>query len=847
MQFYNQPIKAVLNELDSTVDGLSSREARSRLETHGENHLQEHKSQPAWLLFVRQFRNVLILILAGAAILSGMVGDIADTIIILVIVLLNAIVGFIQEYRAEKAMEALRKMAATNCRVIRDGGVISIISKGLVPGDVVLLESGDMVPADIRLTESHGLQIDEASLSGESVPVDKHPKALADPNIPLSDRYNMAYKGTLISNGRGKGVVTHTGMNTELGRIAGMLQEEEEQTPLQLRMARFGKKLSYIILLICTVLFVVGVVQGQDIYKVLLLAVSLAVAAIPEALPALITIALSQGASRLAKKHALIRHLPAVETLGSVTVICTDKTGTLTQNRMRVVRSHQTHEYLLLCMALNHNVVFDGEQEPMGEPTEVALVNHAAANTSLKGYAVVQKEYPRVNEIPFDAVRKRMTTVHRMGNRFLIVTKGASESISQLLVDEHQKAELQQFSDKWAKKGERVLAYAFRELNKFPEVFSVDAIERDLRLAGVVGMIDPPREEVKAAIKQCRTAGIKPIMITGDHPATARAIASDIGILKENDLTLTGAVLEQLEEAAFGQQVEHVTVYARVSPEQKLRIVRMLQRKGHFAAMTGDGVNDAPSLKAANIGVAMGINGTDVSKEASDMVLLDDNFATIVNAVREGRRIFDNIRKFVKYIMTCNGAEIWTILLAPMLGMPIPLLPIHILWINLVTDGFPALALASEKVEPNVMKRPPRSTAETLFSDGAGYHIIWVGILMAGVTLGTQAWALYQNIAQWQTMVFTVLSLSQLGHVMAIRSERFFLFDLGVFSNIPLIIAVLSTFLLQMAVIYLPFMNDIFHTSPLSIPQLSLCIGLSLVVFHAVELEKWIRRRLTKR
>ena len=518
---------------------------------------------------------------------------------------------------------------------------------------------------------------------------------------------------------------------------------------------------------------------------------------------------------------------------------------------MRVVKKQAindstTTSFLSLCMALNHDVKFNETQQPFGESTELALVQNFLEEVTYEKYRELVDNHARVAELPFDSDRKCMTTIHHFDERYLVVTKGASEAISAALYDEEAKNILKNYSNQWASQGKRVLAYAYDIVAALPEPFTYDSVENNLKLAGIVGLIDPPREEAKVAISECKTAGIKPVMITGDHPATAKAIAREIGILEDRDLVMTGAELQHISEEAFREQVEKVAVYARVSPEQKLRIVRTLQNKGHFAAMTGDGVNDAPSLKAANIGVAMGINGTDVSKEAADVVLLDDNFATIVKAVKEGRRIFDNIRKFVKYIMTCNGAEIWTIFLAPLLGMPIPLLPIHILWINLVTDGLPALALANEKAEQDVMGRPPRPTNESLFADGVGFHILWVGLLMAGVTLGTQAWSIHHNLDHWQTMVFTVLSLSQLGHVLAVRSDRTFLYRQGILSNVPLISSVLFTFILQLGVIYLPFMNEIFKTAPLTLDELGICVGASIIVFHAVELEKFIKRFVIK-
>ncbi len=871
MDWYQKEVKDVVYSLQSSSDGLSVEEAVKRIEKYGPNELKETAKRTVLMMVLDQFKDFMIMVLMAAAVVSGIIGELVDTIAIIVIVILNAIIGFVQEYRAEKAMKALKEMAAPTALAVRNGKRVNIPASELVPGDVVLLEAGRIVPADIRLTESAQLKIEEATLTGESIPVEKSVRSFSEKSIPLGDRLNMAYKGTIVSYGRGSGMVVGTGMETELGKIATLLQEEEEvKTPLQKRLAKFGQRLGIIVLAICGIVFVTGLVRGEEPLLMFLTAISLAVAAIPEALPAVVTISLALGAKKLVRQNALIRKLPAVETLGSVTYICSDKTGTLTLNKMTVeeiyangkiiksedrkgVSAEVESPALFRAMALNNDAALDKDRNVIGDPTEIALFEMA----DLKGFKKeeIEKDFPRISEIPFDSDRKCMTTFHNTpdGN-ILSFTKGAVESLigkssgylmgnEQEVVDESAREKINDASEKMAEDGLRTLGFAYRLWDSLPEDITPETAEENLVFIGIAGLMDPPREEAKEAVSICKAAGIKPVMITGDHPLTAKNIARRLGIIDEGDGVITGQELDKLSLEEFEEKVEKIRVYARVAPEQKIKIVKALQDKGEFTAMTGDGVNDAPALKRADIGVAMGITGTDVSKESSDMILLDDNFATIVKAVKEGRRIFDNIRKFIKYTMTSNSGEIWTIFLPPFLGMPIPLLPIHILWINLVTDGLPGLALAVEPAEKNIMTKPPRHPKESMFAHGLGYHLFWVGLLMGGVSVFTQSWFMKAGSDGWQTMVFTVLSLSQMGHVMAVRSDRESLFRLGLFSNKPLLWAVLLTFVLQMATIYVPFLNPIFKTVPLSAAELGFSLILSSVVFVAVEIEKWVFRR----
>jgi Ca2+-transporting ATPase len=850
--------------------GLGADDVVRQRATHGENVLQAAVRRSPVRMLLAQFTDVMVLVLLGAAVIAGLLGEPEDIAAIVAIVMLNAMLGFVQEYRAEQAMAALQAMAAPSARVRRSGQDLTIPSQGLVPGDIVLLEAGNVIPADLRLIEAARLSVEEAALTGESLAVEKQVAAIDRTDVPLGDRHDMAYKGTSIASGRGCGIVVATGMQTELGRIAAMLRDERDiRSPLQQRLAAFGRRLAVLVIGLCLVIFVTGLLRGEPLGLMFMTALSLAVAAIPEALPAVITVSLALGARRMVRQHALIRRLPAVETLGSVTYICTDKTGTLTENRMQVealrdARGEQTEtlatpaadapvplsfaEVLTLCT----DVRLGPDGALLGDPTETALVRWATEQGVDAG--TLARRWPRVAEVPFTSERARMTTVHMADDQAtrIACTKGAPERVipacdrlwhdGAIVPLDH--AVLQR-AEQMAADGLRVLAIAVSS-DQGNRTDDIAALEERQLLLGLVGLLDPPREEARDAVQMCRAAGIHVVMITGDHPATARAIAHRLGIIgaaDDSDDVVTGRVLGALSDEDLQRRAEHVHVYARVAPEDKLRIVKALQARGDYVAMTGDGVNDAPALKRANIGIAMGRSGTDVAREAAHMVLLDDNFATIVHAVREGRRIYDNIRRFVRFVLSTNAGEIWTLFLAPFLGLPLPLLPIHILWMNLVTDGLPGLALSAERAEADVMRRPPRAPAEGIFAHGLWQHAVWVGLLMAVLALGTQAWAWRTGNSHWQTMTFTVLTLSQLAHVLAIRSERTSVFAIGFAGNPVLLLAVLATLGLQLATIYVPVMNRIFRTEPLAAGELAACVGLSSLIFFAVELEKYFIRR----
>ncbi len=847
MKNYHQlEIDAIFTSLRTSETGLTAAVVPERRQESGENILKEAPQKSRWAILLAQFADIMIVILTGAAIVSFAVGEHTDALVIIAIIAGNAWLGFSQESKAEASIQSLKKMTAPYATVLRDNLPAKIEARHLVPGDVILLEAGDIVPADARLIELSALKTDEASLTGESHAIEKQlePVTAAAP-VP-GDQLNMVFKGTIVSNGAGKAVVTAIGMQTELGKIAGLLEEDTAKTPLQQRLAAFSKQLAIIVIIICLLVLGFGIWRGEPPFQMFLTALSLAVAALPEALPAVITIALAQGAGRMARQNALIRKLPAVETLGSVTYICSDKTGTLTQNVMTVEKFQAAagqEELLEAAMMLNNEVRFADQGELLGDSTETALIRYVLEKD--KSREATEQQFPLVEKYPFDSERMRMSTLHRHGDQWILFTKGAPGKMVETLSSNHRDktADWLETNREWAAEGLRVLFFAYRIFDREPQA---PDLEKDLDFLGMTALIDPPREEVIDAIRQCKTAGIHPVMITGDQPLTANAIARRLLIVEEDsDNVQTGADLDKLDEAAFIRQVRDVSVYARVSPEQKLRIVKALQTNNEFVAMTGDGVNDAPSLRQADIGIAMGITGTDVSKEAADMILLDDNFTTIIKAVREGRRIYENIRKFILYVLSCNLSEILTIFLAPLFGFVIPLLPIHILWINLVTDGLPGIALVAEPAEKDLMNHPPRPPKENLFAGGLAWRIVASGFVMTVASLlvlNRAAGAGYDVITQ-QTMVFTTLCFVQLGNVLSVRSVSHSLFAADILANKGLWGAIVLTLALQLLLVYTPFLQPIFKTASIPSEGMFFIVSVTAGSILALELLKLGYRR----
>nr|WP_267878787.1 calcium-translocating P-type ATPase, PMCA-type [Pediococcus claussenii] len=879
--FWQQPTKQVMDELKTTNQGLSTNEAENRVKQYGKNVLETKGNTSMLQKFIAQFKDLMIIVLLVAAVISIFVGEGVDAIIILLVVVLNAVFGVFQESKAEEAIDALQELSAPHANVKRDGKVQTIKSEDLVPGDVVLLEAGDIVPADLRLIESASIKMEEAALTGESVPVNKSVDVIPEDNPPLGDRKNMAFMNSNVTFGRGEGIVTGTGMKTEVGRIADLINNAEETTtPLQANLAKLSKTLTYLILAIAVIVFVVGLARGQEtLINMFLTAISLAVAAIPEGLPAIVTITLALGTQRMAKRNAIIRKLPAVETLGSTEIIASDKTGTLTQNKMTVEKVFidnqlndagqvkpdelaEDHRLFDLMILNNDTKKIDGDL--VGDPTETALIafndNHDYSSDN------VINRLKRVAEVPFDSERKLMSTVNELGDgKYLLTVKGAPDELLKRTTKFDVNGQISPMTDAeidliqdtnhhLATQAIRVLGFAYQILNEVPNELESDKVEKDLVFAGLIGMIDPERPEVAQAVKEAQEAGIRSLMITGDHRDTAAAIAKRLGMITDEQIdtaVITGAELDQMDETEFAKKVDQFSVYARVAPEHKVRIVNAWQKKGKIVAMTGDGVNDAPSLKQADIGVAMGITGTEVSKSASDMILADDNFSTIVIAVEEGRKVFANIQKAIQYLLSANLGEVLTLFVMTMMGWAI-LAPVHILWINLVTDTFPAIALGLEPAENNVMKQKPRGKAASFLSGGVAGNIIYQGLLEGFITLFVYTMALTFPAhagselihADALTMAFATLGLIQLFHAFNSKSIRGSIFSATTWKNKFFNWSILASFLLLSATIFVPGLNGIFHVSFLNLLQWLIVIGSSLMMIVIVEIVKFVQRRM---
>ena len=876
-KWYDISVEDTVKLLNTDLqNGLTSEEVTKRVEENGYNELIQKKKKTFLEKFLAQFKDFMIIVLIFAALVSGIVGvleheGINDSIIILLIVIVNAIIGVMQENKAEKSLEALKKLSSHTAKVLRNGHLLVLPARELVPGDVIILETGDYITADLRLTEAINLRIEEASLTGESVPVEKITKLLAEEDLPLGDRENLAFSTSLVSYGRGKGIVVETGMNTEVGNIATILDStENSQTPLQKKLDGLGKLLGTAALIICFVMFIIGTINGKEPMHMFLSAVSLAVAAIPEGLPAIATIVLAIGVQRMVTRHAIVKRLPCVETLGSTTVVCSDKTGTLTQNKMTVEKLYLNNEILDVDSFSQNNIPDDvkllitasilcndskigsedGQLKITGDPTETALID-LGLKFSLNKNEIEESEI-RVDELPFDSERKLMSTVNKYNdNNYRIFTKGAVDELLKRCdrifingkireIDDKDIENILEANNNLAKDALRVLGMAYKDSDS--EVN--ESLESSLIYIGMVGMIDPPRPEVKSAIEKCKTAGIKTVMITGDHKITAIAIAKALGILEDESEATTGPEVEKMTQEELEDHVKHYRVYARVSPEHKVRIVKAWQKHGDIVAMTGDGVNDAPALKTADIGAAMGIVGTDVSKEAADIILTDDNFATIVAAVEEGRRIYDNILKAIQFLLSSNIGEIITLFFATLVNWQEPLIPIHILWVNLITDSLPALALSFDPAEDNIMKRRPIPANIGIFTKGRIYRVGYQGLMIGTLTLLAYRIGIHEdpsNVVIGQTMAFAVLSLSQLVHVFNIRSKTQSIFKTGVFSNMYLVYAVLISFVMMIAVLFIPFLQNIFKVVTLSPRDILIVAGLSFMPLIIVEIFKLLK------